>query len=198
MSLPQRGEAAKFTDRERTRIEEPRPAGLPADSELEAAGTHVGSIQIDTVDIFDKGDPRENSGLYRLADLLHIRTRDGAIRAQLLFASGDPYVARKLAETERNLRLLPFLHDAHVVPVRLHDGLVDVRVVTYDVWTLSPGVSFGRSGGTNSTGIDIQDENLLGWGKSVELKHQHSVDRSSNTLTLGDPNVRVLLLRSTE
>ena len=37
-SISDSGLAAKLTDQEHTRIEEPRPAGLPSDAEMEAAG----------------------------------------------------------------------------------------------------------------------------------------------------------------
>ena len=96
--------AAKLTDKQRTQIEEPRPAGLPSDAELEAARAVIGKIDIDPRNIFDETDPRENTGLYKLADRLHVRTKPSTIRAQLLFKSGDRYSAQKLAETERNLR----------------------------------------------------------------------------------------------
>src|SRR6266849_1724213 len=94
------GHAAKLTDREHTRIEEPRPADVPSDEELEAAGAVIGKIDIDIRNIFDEVDSRENSGLFRIADHLHVRTKRGAIQARLLFRSGDRYSARKLAETE--------------------------------------------------------------------------------------------------
>src|SRR6202011_6242391 len=93
--------AAKLTDKEHTRIEEPRPADLPSDSELEAAGAVVGNIDLDVRNIFDESDARERNGLYRLANHLHIRTKLATIRAQLLFATGEKYSARRLAETER-------------------------------------------------------------------------------------------------
>src|SRR6202011_6247756 len=117
--------AAKLTDKEHTRIEEPRPADLPSDSELEAAGAVVGNIDIDTRNIFNESDARETHGLFRLANHLHIRTKRPTIKAQLLFASGEKYTARKLAETERALRLLSYIYDARVVPVRYADGRVD-------------------------------------------------------------------------
>jgi hypothetical protein len=189
VALSPTGFAAKLTDTEHTRIEEPRPPGVPSDAELEAAGAVIGSIDIDIRNIFDKDDARENTGLYRLADRLHIRTRRSAVQAQLLFKSGDKYRARKLAETERNLRLLLYVYDAHIVPVRFADGKVDVRVVTKDVWTLSPGISFGRAGGTNATSYNLQDSNVLGSGKAVQVSHNTTIDRTSNTLSYADPNV---------
>ncbi len=182
-------EAAKLTDTEHTDIAEPRPADVPDDAHLEAAGTVVGDILIDVRNIFDENDPREDNALFRLADHLHIRTHASSIRAQLLFVSGDRYDARRLAETERNLRLLPYVYDAHVVPVRLHDGKVDIRVITHDVWTLDPGIQFGRTGGTSTTGVNIQDTNLFGYGKSLKFEHLESVARTTNGVLWSDPNV---------
>jgi outer membrane protein assembly factor BamA len=181
--------AAKLTDKEHTRIEEPRPADLPSDGELEAAGAVIGNIDIDIRNIFDESDARETNGLYWLANHLHIRTKHATIKAQLLFASGDKYLARKLAETERALRLLTYIYDARVVPVRYADGKVDIKVITKDVWTLSPGISFGRAGGSNSTNFNLQDSNFLGWGKGLEISHGSTVDRTSTGVDWTDPNV---------
>jgi outer membrane protein assembly factor BamA len=188
-ALSEPAAAAKLTDKEHTRIEEPRPADLPSDGELEAAGAIIGNVDIDIRNIFDETDAREVNGLFRLANHLHIRTKRATIEAQLLFASGDKYLARKLAETERALRLLTYIYDARVVPVRYADGKVDIKVITKDVWTLSPGLSFGRAGGSNSTNFDLQDSNFLGWGKGLEISHGSTVDRTTNSVDWTDPNV---------
>jgi hypothetical protein len=181
--------AAKLTDKEHTRIEEPRPADVPSDAALEAAGAVIGKVQIATRNIFDESDPREANGLFRLADRLHARTKHATIQAQLLFASGDKYLARKLAETERALRLLPYVYDARIVPVHYAGGKVDIKVITNDVWTLSPGISFARSGGTDDTKFNLQDTNFLGWGKTLQVSRGSTVDRTSNTVAWTDPNV---------
>jgi hypothetical protein len=183
------GIAAKLTDQEHTRIEETRPAGLPSDAELEAAGAVIGKIDIDIRNIFDQNDARESNGLFLLANRLHIRTKRSTVKAQLLFASGDKYRGRVLAETERTLRLLTYIYDARVVPVRYADGKVDIKVITKDVWTLSPGVSFGRTGGTNQTKLNLQDTNFLGWGKTLQISRGSDVDRTSDTIQWMDPNV---------
>jgi hypothetical protein len=188
-AIGQPGFAAKLTDQEHTSIEEPRPADLPSDQALEAAGAVIGTIDIDIRNIFDQSDSRESNGLFRLANNLHIRSKHATIRAQLLFASGDKYQARKLAETERALRLLTYVYDARIVPVRYSHGKVDVKVITKDVWTLSPGISFGRSGGTNATNFNLQDTNFLGWGKTLQVSRGSTVDRTSNTVAWTDPNV---------
>ncbi len=74
-------------------------------------------------------------------------------------------------------------------PVRYADGKVDIKVITKDVWTLSPGVSFGRAGGSNSTSFNLQDSNFLGWGKTLQVSRNSAVDRTSNTVSWTDPNV---------
>jgi outer membrane protein assembly factor BamA len=188
-AISEPGLAAKLTDKQHTQIEEPRPADLPSDNDLEAAGAVIGKVDIDIRNIFDQTDPREANGLFRLANHLHIRTKRSSIRAQLLFASGDKYRARTLAETERALRLLSYVYDARVVPVHYADGKVDVKVITKDVWTLSPGISFGRAGGSNSSNFNLQDTNFLGWGKTLQVSHGSTVDRTSDTVAWSDPNV---------
>ena len=150
------------------------PRTCPSDATLEAAGAVIGKVDIDIRNIFDDNDPRETNGLFRLANQLHIRTKRASIQAQLLFASGDRYSARKLAETERALRLLTYVYDAHIVPVRYADGKVDVRVITKDVWTLSPGISFGRAGGTQQHQVQSAGHEFSGLGKdSAGLARQH-------------------------
>ncbi len=188
-ALANLGLAAKLTDKEHTRIELSRPAEVPDDAALEAAGAVIGAIDIDIRNIFDEHDRRESNGLYHLANKLHIRTKRSTIKAQLLFASGDKYIGRRLAETERALRLLSYVYDARVVPVRFVDGMVDIKVITKDVWTLSPGISFGRAGGSNNTRFNLEDSNFLGWGKSLQLSHGSNVDRTSSTIAWTDPNV---------
>jgi hemolysin activation/secretion protein len=53
-------------------------------------------------------------------------------------------------------------------------------VTTRDVWTLDPGFNFGRSGGTNSTGVSLQELNMLGTGSAVSFEHKSYVDRSES------------------
>jgi hypothetical protein len=161
---------------------DPANPPLPSDAELEQQGAVFGTIHIDNKDIFDKDDPKDNKALFRLADKLHIKTRQGVIRHQLLFHPGDPYSRHAMEESARILRSDRYFYDASVVPLRYHDGKVDVLVTTRDVWTLDPGVNFGRSGGTNSTGVSLQELNILGTGGAVSIWHSSAVDRTQSTI----------------
>jgi hypothetical protein len=162
---------------------------LPPDTELEAAGARIGTITIETREIFDMNDPRENYGIYRLANRLHRRTRKSAIRAELLFREGQPYRRQALEETERNLRELQYVHEPQVRPVRYHDGLVDIEVRGNDVWTLQLGPSYGRSGGSANSSFEIQDNNLLGLGKTLGLGVSKNVDRTGTYFNWRDQSV---------
>jgi outer membrane protein assembly factor BamA len=164
-------------------------SAVPDAAALEAAGAHIGSITIRTRDIFDLDDPAEDRALFRLANRWHRRTRDGVLSAQLLFASGDLYSQRLLDETERNLRELHFLREPKITITRVHDGLVDIEVLTHDVWTLQVGPSFSRSGGTNETSVSFEDKNFLGLGKTIVIGASTNVDRRSTIFEWRDPNV---------
>ena len=128
---------------------------LPSDQELVARGAVIGEVVIRNENIFDIADPRENNWLFRLANTLHAKTRPWLIRNQLLFRTGDTYDRRVLDESERILRSNRYFYDARIRPIAFHEGRVDVEVLTRDVWTLRPGISFGRQGGANTTKIDF-------------------------------------------
>lgn len=162
---------------------------MPAQGALEADGARIGEVVVRGHPVFDPEDPRENRFLYRLANRLHVPTRESAVRAQLLFRPGDPFDPRKIEETERNLRSLRFLREPQVRPTRYHDGVVDIEIRSHDVWTMSPGFSFGRSGGTNHTNLEFEDSNFLGLGKFVQAGLGNDVDRTSATFEWRDPNV---------
>jgi hypothetical protein len=152
--------------------------GLPTDAEMEAAHAVVGEILIDNENIFDLSNPKDDTWLFRLADHLHAKTKPHTIRAQLLFKTGDRYNRRLLDETERILRADNYFYDAWIRPIAYHDGKVDIRVTTKDVWTLNPGFNYSRAGGTNTTGEEIEEENTLGTGTDLRVQHQSSIDRT--------------------
>lgn len=163
-------------------VERKRPADVPDDATLEAAGARIGRIIIRPLDVFDTSRPDEDNWLFRTANRLHINTRETTIVDRLLIREGDVYQGRLLEETERLLRDTRYLYDAAVRPVRYADGVVDVEVVTRDVWTLNPGVSFGRKGGRNTSGFEIEELNLLGRGSQINLKRDKEIDRTIDTI----------------
>jgi len=162
---------------------------LPSAAELEAAGAIIGRIIIDKQDVFDLSKPGENKSIYRLANRWHIMTRDAVIEQQLLFRTGDRFSQRLLDESARLLRQNNYLYDAKIMPIRIADGIVDIRVWTRDLWTLMPGISISRSGGENRTRVELSEKNLLGLGVRLRLSHVENVDRDSNSFLYSDRNL---------
>lgn len=173
--------AALPAERDRT----PR-SPVPPPGDLVERHACIGAISVRVHNVFDTSDPRENYQLYRFANRLHIQTREATVAGQLLFAAGDLYDPRVLAETERLLRTRIYLFDAWIRTTAYDPATntVDVEVSVRDVWTLSPSLSFGRAGGVNGSSFGVQEENLLGTGAKVVLSHTRNVDRESNLANL--------------
>src|SRR6266852_5993285 len=110
--------------------------GVPSLAELEAARAKSGEIRVDTENIFDLSDPKENNSLFRLANRLHIGTEPGVIRRALPFQSGDVLTVRALEEGKRLLLANRYLYEVEIRPIAYHDGVVDLEVATRDTWTL--------------------------------------------------------------
>jgi len=161
---------------------------VPAFAELEAMGARIGEIRIQTRNIFDLEVEGENGVLYRAADAIHIQTRRGVIERKLLFKSGERVSVRLIEETERLLRTNRFLYDVSIVPVAYRDGVVDIDVRTRDTWTLEPGVSASRAGGSNRTGATLRDTNALGSGILVGVSRSSDAERTTTQYQISNPH----------
>lgn len=169
-----------------TRLDTARPAAVPDDATLEANGARIGEVEFRALELFDIGGLDQDSALFRLANRLHIRTRDGTIADQLLFEQGEVYNASAVAESARILRSTRYLRDASIRPIAYHDGLVDLQVTTQDVWTFNPGLSFGRHGGKNTAGFELEELNFLGLGTQLGLGFKSGIDRDSKSVFYRD------------
>ena len=161
----------------------------PNDDELEQDKAIIGEIRLEKSNVFDLSNPEENNWLYRLANRLHIVTRDKVIQKQLLFRSGDEFSLRKVDESERILRQNRYFFDAKIKPGRYENGVVDLTVSTRDVWSLNPDISLSRSGGENRTKYGLEDTNLLGRGQLVRVARIEDVDRTSDSFEFSDKHL---------
>ncbi len=152
-------------------------------------GTVIRSIRIRRFKVFDMNDPAENGTVYRWANNFQFNTHESVIRAQLLVEAGDAYVPARLRESERILRNLKFIYDASVRPWRWCGDSVDLEVVTRDIWTFTPTVSFSRSGGSNESALGFRDTNFLGSGKQVALRRESDDERTGITAIYADPGI---------
>jgi hypothetical protein len=146
----------------------------------------VGRITIRALNVFSP-EEAARGWLYRAADALHIETRESVIRKFLLFREGEPFDPTRLEETERNLRVLPFIKAASVLPGAPHDGVVDVMVTTQDAWTTQPGISFGKKGGVTTYSFSFEEKDLLGTGRSAQISYGKDTDRINRLVEYKDP-----------
>jgi outer membrane protein assembly factor BamA len=166
----------------------PAAGKIPSFAELEAAGAQIGEVRVVTRNIFDLQDPREDNAFYRAANAIHIQTRPGVIEDKILFKSGERVSVHVIEETERLLRTNRFLYDVSIVPVAYHDGVVDVEVRTRDTWTLQPGLSASRTGGSNRTNVGLTETNAFGTGILVGVNRVSDADRTGTLYQVSHPH----------
>ncbi|HET9793810.1 MAG TPA: hypothetical protein VFS34_05050 [Thermoanaerobaculia bacterium] len=152
----------------------------------DASVVRVGTIRIESNDVFS-ADEASKGWVYRAANAIHIETRQSFLREQLLFREGDPLDIALLAETERNLRALPFIKTASVTASAPHDGVSDVLVVTQDAWTTEPGGSFGSKGGRTTYSFELTETDLLGRGQLLSLAYAKETERTTRSILFQDP-----------
>lgn len=154
-----------------------------------ANGKKIAAITLKQLNVFDTSNPEEDNALFRFANNYHIQTKPEVLKSVLLFQEGDKYNPRKLSESERLLRNQSYLYDARIFASENCDGDILVTVVTRDLWTLLPDLSFSRSGGENTSRVGFRESNLFGWGKRLSFTQITEVDRSGYQFVYDDPNI---------
>lgn len=153
-------------------------------------GTYrIGETRYTRLPVFDENDPDEDALPYRLANRVHVLTREAIVEQQVLFAEGEPFDPRVLEETQRLLRAQGYFFDADIRPYRVCEDRVDIEVITRDSWNLTPSISFDRSGGENSFSAGISDTNVLGLGNEIRVRSSNDIDRRSSEFLYLDNNV---------
>ncbi len=150
------------------------------------AGTPIVAITIVRHNVFDTDDPATGAWPYRAANALHIVSREGFVRSLLLFRVGDPLDPDLLAESERALRATGFLSPV-TIRARAAPGGAEVVVETRDQWTTEAAINYGLAGKQQKYGFSLTEENLVGWGKELELLWKSDPERTSLTTIYSDP-----------
>ena len=163
-------------------------AGLGATEVSELDGRPIVRIVFERYNVFDTSDPKSSAWFYRAANSLHIRSREGLIRSTLLFSEGDEYTAADAAESARLLRKMGFMNPVEITAQEVEGG-VEVVVETHDQWSLQVGADAGVTGERTDYGFQIQEENFLGWGKTVTLEYASDEERDTRVVRYEDPHV---------
>jgi len=151
-------------------------------------GLPIVRILFERYNVFDTSDPSTSSWPYRAANAIRIRSREGLIRSTLLFSEGDGYSNADAAESARLLRKMGFMNPVEI-SARAVEGGVEVVVETHDQWSLQLGADAGVTGERTNYGFQVQEENLLGWGKQLSLAYASDEERDTRVIRYQDPHL---------
>ncbi|UCG28867.1 MAG: hypothetical protein JSV24_05765 [Bacteroidales bacterium] len=104
---------------------------------------------------------------------LHFYTNEKIIKNNLLLNTGDEINPLLLADNERILRKLKFIDDASIQVIPVSGELVDVYVITKDVFSLGFNASFK---GLKPELIEIYERNILGIGHEFHTNLLYDYD----------------------
>ena len=101
----------------------------------------------------------------KILNRIHINTNDRIIRKNLLINEGDTINPFTLSDNERIIRELSFIDDARIRVIPVEPGIVDIHVITKDVFSLGFGVEFND---INEGTVEIFNRNIFGTGYEVQ------------------------------
>ena len=156
--------------------------GKSEDPYLPYQGKIIRHISIETINFdrsFKDTSSHDNSWAARAGDRLHKSTRKFVIRDNLFIEENTPVNAYKLADNERFIRSLDYIHDARIVINNIPDNpdSVDITVFTKDLFSIGGG---GASNGLNHVTLDLYDANFAGMGQRVEATGLYDYNRRPN------------------
>lgn len=166
-SLHMRSNRSRFWKLLYDMIVVPVSGGVPNEQVVDEAdiysvydGMRIDSIEFVRYNVFEHA----RSYLEKGANAVHVVTRQGTIRRDLMFREGDVFDADVVVRSKQLLRSRSYIADAdiEVVPVDGEQGAVMVRVITHDNWSIS--LDGSARGLTGQVEGEIYDANILGLG----------------------------------
>lgn len=158
------------------------PCGLPAAQTID-------TVIIENGNVFN-GEDGAPEFVARLANALHLKTRQWVIRRRLLLDRGDPFDPARLEESERALRALGVFRSVRVDTTRLApDGPLALRVVSADGWSSQPQASYTTAAGDEAWELGFVERNLLGTATEVAMTYGRNPDRRRTEFRVLNPHV---------
>jgi hypothetical protein len=140
-------------------------------------------VAFETNDIFDLTEA-DTKIFHRWANALHYNTLPSTLANEsAFFLKKCDITEQDLHELERHLRGQSYLRDALVT----QDSDGQMLVKTWDNWSLTPTLDYGRKGGVNEYAIGIKDHNLLGLGIDADFEYFTNEQRSGYKVHIISP-----------
>lgn len=162
-----------------TRANEPGPDPPP--------GPVIRNIRVERSPIFSEEDRARLHWLpLGFLNRLHINTREGVIRRELVFEAGERLQRDEIEESARKLRGTGFFGDAWIDEIVVAPDSVDIVVRTRELWTTALNFEFERFEDEVLWAAEIREKNFLGMARSFRVRRNVDVDRSTWSFGIGD------------
>ena len=121
----------------------------------------------------------DSSWAARTGNNLHRSTRKFVIRNNLFIKENTPVNAYMLADNERFIRTLDYIHDARIIinEIPNNPDSIDITIFTKDLFSIGGG---GASNGLNHINADVYDANFAGMGQRIEATGLYDYNRRPN------------------
>ena len=105
--------------------------------------------------------------LNNAANTIHVKTNRSVLERQLLIHTGDVVDPLILADNERLIRELPYIEDVRLIvtKVELNSDLVDVTIVTKDVWSIA---FYMELKDVDAGKVELWNSNIFGSGNELQ------------------------------
>ena len=155
--------------------------------EPEPLGRIIGAVQVVNLDVFLA---RERVPLV-WANIFHRTTREHHVRRESLLQAGNRYDQDLVEETTRNLQDPSLSNVVAVLPVKsATPGIVDLLIVTRDVWSLRLNEDFqAQQNYLLYFTASLSENNLFGWRKYMAAVFVMDQGEMSLGPNYSDPNI---------
>ena len=125
-----------------------------------------------TADVVDTVYVKRALWIEKISETLHEKTKTFVVRDNLFIKHDSVVDQNRLADNERLLRSLPYMHDSRIFvkKVKHSKDSVDIEVIVQDLWSI--GGSFSPND-INYFQWTLYDENFLGMGQSINYKGRY-------------------------
>ncbi len=145
----------------------------------DSEGKVIRKITIKRLDPFGTNinEPESDNatGFSEFLNRTHPVTKEFVLRNYLMFREGDKFSPFELSESERIIRKLKFIDDAKIIVIPVSEEMVDIHIVTRDIYSLGLNYEFG---GAKSGMLEIFERSLFGLGHDfvISFPYNYYVD----------------------
>lgn len=144
----------------------------------EGSGLKLNRVQIEVFDVFDSTESFYKFRIAKLANILHISTRQSVVRRELLFLPDSVLTPLRTMESANNLRELGIFQRVSFSIDTINNTYGDITVYVKDHFSSDIPMSFSVEGGKIRTSIGFNDFNLAGRGYKIQVDASNRADRS--------------------